>query len=235
MILDIYKDSFEFASKKITILLLLGLLSFFGILIIPMIFVYGYGYRVIKLSTQSMINGEDEPPEFGEYKKMFIDGLKYIVVYIAYLIIPAIVIAISVMNGSINWILLLIGFILMIITMLIAYLAIPNMAANDDSISAAFAFSDIFNIMSSIGYGRFLLAYVGIALISAVIFIVVTLIIAFIFGILGIATVGISGHGLGAVSLIGTLIFNFVMFFLVTPYISLFKNRCQGLIYSLGS
>ena len=235
MILDLYKDSFEFASKKVTILLILGVLSLFSILIIPLIFVYGYGYRVIKMSTQSMINGEDGPPEFGEFKKMFIDGLRYIVVYLAYLIIPFIIIAISAMNGSVNWILLIIGIILMIICMLIAYLAVPNMAANDDSISAAFAFSDIIDIMGSIGYLRFILTYIGIALISLAIVFVATLVISFIFGILGVATLSISGSGVGVVSLIGTIIFNFVMFFLVAPYISLFKDRCQGLIYTIGS
>lgn len=235
MILDLYKDSFEFASRKVTILLILGVLSLFSILIIPLIFVYGYGYRVIKMSTQSMINGEDEPPEFGEYKKMFIDGLKYIVVYLAYLIIPIIIIAISAMNGSVNWILLIIGIILMIICMLVVYLAVPNMAANDDSISAAFAFSDIIDIMGSIGYLRFILTYIGIALISLAIVFVATLVISFIFGILGVATLSISGSGVGVVSLIGTIIFNFVMFFLVAPYISLFKDRCQGLIYTIGS
>ena len=56
MILDIYKDAFEFASKKISILFVLGVLSFFNILIIPAVFFYGYNYRVVKLSTQSMIN-----------------------------------------------------------------------------------------------------------------------------------------------------------------------------------
>lgn len=235
MILDLYKDSFEFASKKISILLVLGVLSFFSILIIPAIFVYGYGYRVIKMSTQSMINGEDEPPEFGEYKKMFIDGLRYVLVYLAYLIIPIIIIAISMMSGSINGVLFLIGVILMIICMLIAYLAVPNMAANDDSISAAFAFSDIIDVMRSIGYLRFILTYIGIALIALAIVLVATLIIIFIFGVLGIASLSISGKGVGAVSLIATIIFNFVMFFLITPYISLFKDRCQGLIYTIGS
>ena len=42
MILDIYKDAFEFASKKISILFVLGVLSFFNILIIPAVFFYGY-------------------------------------------------------------------------------------------------------------------------------------------------------------------------------------------------
>lgn len=235
MILDIYKDSFEFASKKVTVLLLLGVLSFFGVLIIPLIFVYGYGYKVIKLSTQSMINGEDEPPEFGEYKKMFIDGLKCIIVYLAYLIIPIIIIAVSAMNGRINLLIFLIGLILMFVTMLISYLAVPNMAANDDSLSAAFAFSDIFKAMASIGYLKFILTYIGVVLISTVIFAVVALIISFIFGLLGVATLSFSTQGVGVVSLIGTIIFNFVLFFLVAPYLSMFKNRCQGLIYTLGS
>ena len=204
MILDIYKDSFEFASKKVTVLLLLGVLSFFGVLIIPLIFVYGYGYKVIKLSTQSMINGEDEPPEFGEYKKMFIDGLKCIIVYLAYMIIPIIIIAVSAMNGRINLLIFLIGLILMFVTMLISYLAIP-------------------------------LTYIGVVLISTVIFAVVALIISFIFGLLGVATLSFSTQGVGVVSIIGTIIFNFVLFFLVAPYLSMFKNRCQGLIYTLGS
>ena len=48
MILDIYKDSFEFSAKKITTLLVMGVLSFFGFLIIPLIIVTGYNYNVIK-------------------------------------------------------------------------------------------------------------------------------------------------------------------------------------------
>ena len=37
-------------------------LSFFHILIIPAVFFYGYNYRVVKLSTQSMINEDVAPP-----------------------------------------------------------------------------------------------------------------------------------------------------------------------------
>ena len=86
MILDIYKDSFEFSSRKVLNLIILGLLSLFNILIIPLVFFYGYNYRVVKLSTQSMINGDDVPPDFDDFKKMFVDGLKYIVVEFVYLI-----------------------------------------------------------------------------------------------------------------------------------------------------
>ncbi|WP_052331744.1 DUF4013 domain-containing protein [Methanobrevibacter oralis] len=80
MILDIYKDSFEFSAKKITTLLVMGVLSFFGFLIIPLIIVTGYNYNVIKSSIEGMINGGDVPPEIEGFKSLFINGLKYCVV-----------------------------------------------------------------------------------------------------------------------------------------------------------
>ena len=230
MILDIYKDSFEFASKKISALLILGVLSFLNILIIPAIFFYGYNYRVVKLSTQSMINGEDVPPEFNDFKRMFIDGLKYLIVYIAYVIIPIIVVLLSVHFH--NGILLLIGFILMLIAMMLAYMAIPNMAENDGSLKSAFAFSDLFNIISSIGFVRYIAAFIGIALISFIVIIVVAFLVGLLFAVLGIAVSSIPS-GVGAVNLVGTIFVNCVIFFIVSPYLSMFNKRCQGLIYNL--
>ena len=235
MILDIYKDAFEFSSRKIPNLLLLGLLSFFSILIIPVIFFYGYNYRVVKLSTQSMINGEDVPPEFSDFKRMFIDGLRYIIVNLVYIIIPLLIIISPVFTKTFNLIVFLIGIILFFICSLFACLSIPHMAANDDSIKSAFDFSNINKIMSSIGYGRYILFYIGVILISAVILIVVILILSIVFAMLGIASVNISSASLGAVSAIGTLITTFVVSFVVSPYLTMFQNRSVGLIYSLGS
>lgn len=233
MILDIYKDSFEFSSRKFLNLIILGLLSFLNILIIPLVFFYGYNYRVVKLSTQSMINGDDVPPDFDDFKRMFIEGLKYIVVEFVYLIIPLIILVASVFYRSA--ILLFIALLLMVILQLFALLAIPHMAANDDSLKSAFALSEINGIMASIGYGRYILTYIGIVLIYIVILMIVTIVLSIIFGLLGIATSFISLNGVGAVNLIGTIIFNFVLFFLVTPYLTMFRNRCIGLIYNLGS
>lgn len=233
MILDIYKDSFEFSSRKVMNLIILGLLSFLNILIIPLVFFYGYNYRVVKLSTQSMINGDDVPPDFDDFKKMFVDGLKYIVVEFVYLIIPMIIMIASVFYR--NAILFILGLILVTIFQLFALLAIPHMAANDDSLNSAFEFSKINNIMASIGYGRYILTYIGILLIYLAILVVVIIILSIIFGLLGIATSFISLNGVGAVNVIGTIIFNFVLFFLVAPFLTMFQNRCIGLIYNLGS
>ena len=234
MILDIYKDSFEYASKKVSNLLLLGVLSFLNFLIIPMIFFLGYNYRVVKQSANSMINIDDVPPEFSNLSGMFIDGLKYFVVYFVYLIIPIIVLVFSMYYGF-NTILFFVGLILLIISTLFAYLAIPHMAMNDDSLSSAFSISDLNNIMSSIGYGRYILTYVGIALISVVVVFVVIAILIVIFGILGVATISVFSSGASTFSLISTIIINVILSFIVLPYLSLFQSRCVGLIYNLRS
>ena len=134
-----------------------------------------------------------------------------------------------------NAILFILGLILVTIFQLFALLAIPHMAVNDDSLNSAFEFSKINNIMASIGYGRYILTYIGILLIYLAILVVVIIILSIIFGLLGIATSFISLNGVGAVNVIGTIIFNFVLFFLVAPFLTMFQNRCIGLIYNLGS
>ena len=182
-----------------------------------------------------MINGEDEPPEFSNFKEMFINGLKYIVVVLAYAIIPILIFSLSMFTGDSGWIFALIGFILIIFAILFAYLAIAHMASNDDSLKSAFAFSEIANIMASIGYFRYFLAYIGIVIISFIVVFVVAIILGIVFAFLGIATSGISANGLGTVSAVGSILINFVMFFIVMPYLSMFQNRCIGLIYNLGS
>lgn len=232
MILDIYKDSVEFASRKVSILLILGVLSFLNFLIIPLILFYGYNYKVIKLSTQSMINVNDVPPEFSEIKEMFINGLKYIAVNLVYMIIPIIVLALGIIYKSL--ILSVIGLILALICVAFSFLAIPHMAANNDSLKSAFAVGELKEIMSFIGYGRYILSYLGIVLISLGTVIVVTFIIALLFSVFGIAAVSLSG-GLGQITQLGAFITNIILLFLVRPYLSIFQNRSQGLIYNLRS
>lgn len=234
MILDIYKDSFEYSSKKIPNLLLLGVLSFLGFLIIPMVFFYGYNYRVIRESTQSMINGDDIPPEFTDLKGMFIDGLKYFVVAFAYMIIPVLIIM-FLPGGSVGLVLFLVAIILLIICALLLWVAIANMAANDGSLASAFAISDLFDIISSIGFGRYILTYIGIMLITFVIIILVTIILLLIFAVLGIATESLYAPGLAAFNSISSFVFTIIFSFIVVPYLSVFQSRCTGLIYNLRS
>ena len=237
MILDIYKDAFEFSSKKISSLFVLGVFSFFGFLIFPLIFFYGYNYNVVKLSTESMINGGDVPPDFTDYKTLFINGLKYFLVNFVYLIIPIIIIILSLNSGNTSIAIggVILGIILLVLTTLFAFIAIPHMASNEDSLKSAFDVSKLHEIISSIGYGRYFITYVGIALISLAIFIVVILILLILFAILGIAVVAVSPSSFQTIGAFGLLLSNFILGFIVSPYLSIFTNRCMGLMYSLRS
>ena len=64
MILDIYKDSLEYSAKDLKTLLILGVTYFLSFLLLPIFLIYGYSYRVTKISVEGMINGNDPLPEF---------------------------------------------------------------------------------------------------------------------------------------------------------------------------
>ena len=54
-------------------------------LVIPMFFILGYNYRIIKIATEGMINGDDELPEFENWTLMLVaEGIKCFVVYLGY-------------------------------------------------------------------------------------------------------------------------------------------------------
>lgn len=234
MILDIYKDSFEYSSRNVSTLLVMGVLSLFWFLIIPAIIVEGYNYRVIKSSTESMINGGDIPPEFGDFTSLFINGLKYVVVEFVYLIIPVLIIIFAAdLSNDFAGLLFALGLILLFIAELFAYLAIPHMAANDDSLKAAFDVKSLINIMKSIGVGNFVLTYLGIILISLAIMVVVVAVIFVILMFLGIAISPFSIGGFSLVSFVVLFAMAFFILFIVSPYLSLFGDRCAGLIYNI--
>ncbi|WP_255149418.1 DUF4013 domain-containing protein [Halorarius halobius] len=63
-----------------------GILSLLGVLIIPAVFVQGYLVRVVAVA----VDGGEEPPAFDEWGDLFVDGLKLIVLTIAYVLIPTV-------------------------------------------------------------------------------------------------------------------------------------------------
>ena len=143
MILDIYKDSFEYASKNVKNLLILGVFYLFGFLVIPMFFILGYNYRIIKIATEGMINGDDELPEFENWTLMLVEGIKCFVVYLGYLIIP-ILVFLGILWGcgqannlSLSIVGFIVGIVILLVFALYSFLAISHMATNDGSMKAA--------------------------------------------------------------------------------------------------
>ena len=82
MILDIYKDAFEYSAKDWKALIVLGVMCLFSFLIIPAFLIAGYGYRVENIAVHGIINGNDPLPEFDDIFEMFIEGVKVFLVQI---------------------------------------------------------------------------------------------------------------------------------------------------------
>jgi hypothetical protein len=211
---EIISDAIRYPSSDWKKIIILGV-----ILIIPIVDFIGLGYilRIIK----STLAGYDDLPEFDDLSDLFIDGLKVLVVSIAYFIIPLIVISVglvgstALVSGAITNPLALVGLgvtsiiggILFIIFELFWIIAIANMALYDE-LGAAFKFSEIVGRISNIGWGKYIIWYI------------VMIIIGIIFGI-------ISGI-LQIIPVIGLII----TVILIYSYFSMFGGRSVALIFA---
>ena len=243
MILDIYKDSLEYSAKDLKTLLILGVTYFLSFLLLPMFLIYGYSYRVTKISVEGMINGNDPLPEFDNVIDMFVDGIKVILVYLVYLLIPFIIFILfamvsSAIGGYGESVLMAIGSIITVVAILFAYLmsmfGVANMANYGDSLSKAFDYKEIIDIIKSVGVVRSLGAYLGLIIFAAAIYMIVFFLILFVFGFFGIVT-GTLGFDMaaGGIFVAGFFIAYFVMLFIVGPYNLILQSRASGLIYNL--
>lgn len=243
MILDIYKDSLEYSAKDLKTLLILGVTYFLSFLFLPIFLIYGYSYRVTKISVEGMINGNDPLPEFDNVIDMFVDGIKVVLTYFVYCLIPFLIfmlfaIVSSAIGGYGESVLMGIGSIVTIVTFVCAYLmsmfGVANMANYDGSLKKAFDYKEIIEIIKSIGVARCIAAYIGLAVICFAIWIVVFLLLLLVFGFFGIFT-GSLGFDMaaGGIFAAGFLISYFVMLFIVGPYTMIMQSRATGLLYNL--
>lgn len=107
MILDILKDSLEYSAQSWKTVFKVGFLIFVSFLFFPIFLVGGYSYRITSIALNGMINGEDPLPEFKNWKKMFIEGIKVFAVKFIYLL-PVTIIIILGLIFKINFMVLII-------------------------------------------------------------------------------------------------------------------------------
>lgn len=185
-----------------------GLLYFLLIpALVASILILGYQLRTIRTS----IMGENEPPEFNEWTKLFLDGLRLFITSLVYGIIPTIVLVVGfimllVGSSGIGVIILLLGAILLIIVGIISVMAISNMAYYDE-IGAAFRFGEIRERIESIGWLRYILMLILLGIFYIILAVVAALVTLIPFA------------GLVLVSLI------------IYPFMYLFMYRAYGLIF----
>lgn len=241
MILDIYKDALEYSAKDWKKLVILGVICLFSFFLLPVFLITGYNYRVINNAVHGIINGRDPLPEFDDIVAMFVDGVKYALIQIAYLIVPVLIFIIfaaiaAQVGGFASSVIILIGslitFVVFVVAELMVNMGICHMAYNDGALSKAFALKEIKEVIDEIGWFECIITYVGLVIITVVISVVVTVLIGLVF-----TAFGVSGAILGAdpsgIFVLGALINSAVTMFIVGPYLSIFNSRSVGLLYTM--
>lgn len=93
------EDAFTYPVERddwVKTVLIGGVLTFLGFLLIPLFVVYGYVVRAIRTS----IDGDTEPPAFEDWGTLLVTGFQAWLIGVIYLLIPAIVAFVTI-GGSI--------------------------------------------------------------------------------------------------------------------------------------
>ena len=240
MILDIYKDSLEYSAKDWKTLVKLGVIALFSFLFLPAFLITGYNYRVINTAVHGIINGRDPLPNFDDIIDMFVDGVKVVIVQIAFLIVPAIIFILfafiagkfsGVLSSAIIIIGCLITFVLIIVSCLMGQMGLCHMAYNEGAFSKAFALTEIKEVIDNIGWFNCIKTYLGLIIITVDIAVVVSAIITGIFTIFGVSG-AVLGADTSGVFLLGALVNSLVSLLIVGPFLSIFNARSIGLLYT---
>ena len=178
VIATLYSNFTTPGAANIALIFLLFIFALFSYVMIA-----GYQIRILR----GTMAGFDELPEFDDLVDMFFDGLKVVIVGIAFVIPLAVVIGLlfyglvyapvgltnlSVHNPT-SILFIVIFAIIVILILLLIYplilMMLANMVYNNTKIESAFKFGEIFNKISNIGWGNFLLWYIVIGIIYLVI------------------------------------------------------------------
>lgn len=195
-------------------ILALAIVSF-----IIVLFINGYEWDIVKFS----IDKKENLPGFNDLVKMFVNGVKYFIVTLAYNIIPTIFLILGLLfiNDSFGSILALISVLLFIIAYFLLIMGLNNMIAYDD-IRKAFDLKEITANISNLGVGK----YIGTILFTFIVYIIIMAAICFI---LSFATVFIAVAINQAI--VVSAILAIIEGLLVLPYMGIFFNRVFGSIY----
>jgi hypothetical protein len=226
---EMISDSLKYPFSDLKKLLGLGILMATSILIIPAILSSGYVYRIIQYS----FNGSNELPPFNKWFDMFTDGLKFLIVSIVYIGVPAIITSIIataitmslLFGGQMNdfhtflnsffLTLFIMAIIIMAFPYVLSFIAFPHIV-KEDKVEACVKFKDILSIIKKIGRVTYL---AGIVLLT--VFAVLINVLEVIPRILGMGQIAIY-----AVSA--------VVGFFIGSYVAAFRGRFLAMLYQEG-
>ena len=185
------------------------------------LFIMGYQYGIVKFS----IDKKSDLPGFRDILSMFIKGIKYFLVTLAYNIIPILVLAGGILlvgDSSILPVIVLISMLLFIIAYFLLIMALNNMIAYD-SIKKAFDFKEIIGNISNLGWGK----YIGIILFTIIVYMIIMVAVSFILSLItAMLAVTISNQ-----ALVISIVIAVIEGLFIDSYGTVFFNRVCGSIY----
>ena len=189
--------------------------------LIVTLFILGYQYDLIKFS----IDKKQDLPGFGDILGMFLNGIQYFLVIVAYNIIPVIILIGGIMlvgDSSIFPVVILISILLFIIAYFIQIMALNNMIAHDN-IKKAFDLREIMDNISNLGWGK----YIGIILFTILVYMIIMAAAGFILSIISVLFAATINNQAVVISFVIAIIEGLF----VDSYMSVFFNRVCGSIY----
>jgi len=216
-------NSFEYAKNMLSDVGRLIILIILDLIPIVNWIVIGYAARVLRDSPGSAV-----PPKLEKYGDMFVDGAKIFFATLIYMIIPALLVgagvgsfvASSVLSGATNpaalltggmmlggtgLVLVLIGIVVGFFLLVILSVGLAHMIRTR-KFGKAFAFSEIFGVIGSIGWGTYIVWLIAIVIIALIV---------------------------GAIAAIPYL--GWLISLVLSPILSVFIFRSLGLLYNEGA
>lgn len=188
---------------------------------IVLLFILGYQYDIVKLSIEK----KEDLPEFGDILGIFVRGIKYFLVIVAYSLIPMLVLfggTALVGDSSVLSVIILIWLVLFIIEYFLLIMALNNMVAHD-SLKKAFDLEEIIGNISNLGWGK----YVGTVLFTVIAYMIIMVAVNFVLSFLTVIFAATVNNQAMVISIVIAVIEGLF----IHSYGSLFFNRVCGSIY----
>ena len=185
------------------------------------LFIFGYQYNIVKFS----IDKKDDLPGFSDILGMFIKGIKYFIVTVAYNIIPMLVLIGAIVligDSSMLMVIFLVSAVLFIIAYFLLVMALNNMIAYD-SIKKAFDLREIIDNIANLGWGK----YIGIILFTIIVYMIIMVAVSFILSLITGVFIAVVSNQAFIISIFIAIIEGLF----VDSYGTLFFNRVCGSIY----
>lgn len=185
------------------------------------LFICGYQYNIVKFS----IDKKDDLPGFSDILGMFIQGIKYFIVTVAYNIIPMLVLIGGITligDSSILMVIFLISAVLFIIAYFLLVMALNNMVAYD-SLKKAFDLREIIDNIANLGWGK----YIGIILFTIIVYMIIMVAVSFILSLITGVFIAVVSNQAFIISIFIAIIEGLF----ADSYGTLFFNRVCGSIY----